>query len=265
MARRRNPPESVRAKWQLADRLRTIRTELFGERGLAELARQINVPIRTWYSYETGVTVPAEVLLKFVELTLVEPVWLLHGQGPKYQTPLPDPSHVDAVTPAATQTRLPADRSNQGVLSARIVGPAFERSSSNGAIKSADMNEAHSAGDVSTTNDPHQTSVATRPSLSRQRSCRCVRIEGNAMEPIIADGAFVAFADAEEDLSDLEGKLVVAQLRGRPIVRWFHYSGRFAMMRAENAAFEPGTELIDLDDQSHDLRIRRVLWIGTPH
>ena len=35
MARRRNPPELVRTKWELADRLRAIRTEMYGERGLA--------------------------------------------------------------------------------------------------------------------------------------------------------------------------------------------------------------------------------------
>jgi len=90
MARRRTLPESMHARWQLSTRLRTIRKEQFGERGTAEITRQIGVPNRSWYSYETGVTVPAEVMLRFVELTLVEPHWLLHGQGPKYRTSAPD-------------------------------------------------------------------------------------------------------------------------------------------------------------------------------
>ena len=30
-------------------------------------------------------TVPAEVVLKIIELTSVEPIWLLHGQGPKFR------------------------------------------------------------------------------------------------------------------------------------------------------------------------------------
>src|ERR1700730_3552605 len=97
MARRRNQPQLVRAKWQLADRIRMIRTELYGERGLAELAKQIGVPVRTWYSYETGVTVPAEVLLRFIELTHVEPLWLLHGQGNKIQA-------APAYLPPGTET-----------------------------------------------------------------------------------------------------------------------------------------------------------------
>jgi hypothetical protein len=85
MARKKNPPESVRLKSQLAERLRSIRIELFGERGGPELARHLEIPNRTWYNYEIGVTVPAEILLRFLEVTAVEPHWLLHGEGPKYR------------------------------------------------------------------------------------------------------------------------------------------------------------------------------------
>src|SRR4051812_39641638 len=85
MARRKNPPESVRAKTALADRLRLIRTEKYGERGGPELARHLGLPIRTWYNYETGVTVPAEVLLKFIDMTGANPVYLLTGHGNHFQ------------------------------------------------------------------------------------------------------------------------------------------------------------------------------------
>ena len=50
-----------------------------------ELARRLNLPARTWYNYETGVTVPAEVLLGFIEQTGVNPTWLLNGEGPRYR------------------------------------------------------------------------------------------------------------------------------------------------------------------------------------
>ena len=89
MARRKNLPESVRVKCHLSERLREIRIELHGERGGSEMARRLGLPIRTWYNYESGVTVPAEVMLKFVELTSVEPLWLLHGQGPKFRASAP--------------------------------------------------------------------------------------------------------------------------------------------------------------------------------
>src|SRR3954466_6525919 len=87
MARRKTLPVSVQAKFSLAERLRLLRSELYGERGGPELARRLGLPIRTWYNYESGVTVPAEVVLKIIELTSVEPIWLLHGQGPKFRSP----------------------------------------------------------------------------------------------------------------------------------------------------------------------------------
>src|SRR3954454_10896470 len=85
MARRKTLPESLRAKLALAERLSTLRLELYGERGGPEMARRLGIPVRTWYNYEGGVTVPAEVVLKIIELTSVEPAWLLHGRGPKYR------------------------------------------------------------------------------------------------------------------------------------------------------------------------------------
>ncbi|WP_250847243.1 helix-turn-helix domain-containing protein [Aquisphaera insulae] len=71
----------------IARRLREIRGEKFGERGGLEAARRLGLPVRTWYNYETGVTVPAEVLLAFIELTGVNPEYLLTGKGPKYPHP----------------------------------------------------------------------------------------------------------------------------------------------------------------------------------
>ncbi len=50
-----------------------------------ELARRLNLPARTWYNYETGVTVPAEVLLGFIDQTGANPTWLLTGEGARYR------------------------------------------------------------------------------------------------------------------------------------------------------------------------------------
>src|SRR3954465_7350150 len=97
MARRKTLPESVRAKYALAERLSALRSELYGDRGGPELARQLGLPVRTWYNYESGVTVPAEVVLKIIELTSVEPIWLLHGQGPKFRTDLPGANRPESL------------------------------------------------------------------------------------------------------------------------------------------------------------------------
>ena len=90
MARRKTLPESVRAKLALAERLAALRSELYGDRGGPEMARRLGIPVRTWYNYEGGVTVPAEVILKIIELTSVEAVWLLHGEGPKFRSARPE-------------------------------------------------------------------------------------------------------------------------------------------------------------------------------
>ena len=83
VARKKTTKVRVNIKASLSRRLREIRQEIFGEHGGPELARRLNLPARTWYNYETGVTVPAEVLLSFIEQTSANPTWLLSGVGEK--------------------------------------------------------------------------------------------------------------------------------------------------------------------------------------
>lgn len=86
MARKKTTPEREYAKNLLGGRLKDVRTELFGEKGAPDCARALGIPARTWYNYELGVTVPAEVVLRFIALTGVEPHWLLDGRGEKYRS-----------------------------------------------------------------------------------------------------------------------------------------------------------------------------------
>ena len=72
-------------KLHLAARLRATREEVFGELGSVEVARRLGVPERTWTNYEDGVTIPGEVLLRYMTITGLEPGWLLIGSGPKYR------------------------------------------------------------------------------------------------------------------------------------------------------------------------------------
>ena len=62
-----------------------------------------------------------------------------------------------------------------------------------------------------------------------------------------------------------DGKLVVAWVDGRPVVRWFEHCDRYALLRAENPAAKPAQFLIDLAGKPEGRRFRRVLWITTPH
>ena len=66
---------------ELAGRLKRLRIHLFGEGGVPEIAARLGLPRMTWSNYEAGVVVPATVVLLLIELTGVEPAWLLSGQG----------------------------------------------------------------------------------------------------------------------------------------------------------------------------------------
>src|SRR5262249_7740473 len=81
MGRVKTSDESLRARFELAERLVALRIKLYGERGAPELARRLGVPCRTWYNYERGCTVPAQTILQLIVLTSVEARWLLDGGG----------------------------------------------------------------------------------------------------------------------------------------------------------------------------------------
>jgi hypothetical protein len=86
MARKKNTPGKDQAKHAFSKRLEEVRVELFGDRGAPDLAGLLGIPTDTWYNFEMGVTIPAEVILRFIEVTSVEPKWLLSGQGEKYRS-----------------------------------------------------------------------------------------------------------------------------------------------------------------------------------
>ena len=69
MARQKNDPEVVSRKMELASKIKQLRIMKFGDRGGPELARKLGVPVRTWYNYEAGVTIPGEILLSFLQIT----------------------------------------------------------------------------------------------------------------------------------------------------------------------------------------------------
>ena len=276
MARRKTLPDSVKAKYELADRVRQLRADLFGERGGPELARRIGLPIRTWYNYESGVTIPAEVVLRVIELTSVEPMWLLHGEGPKFRPP--SPARPEGVagpsTPVGTLLRTAIQILESSGSAKHAAPPAkrFEGSAvADGAPPAGLSGEIVLIGVDPVAGEPPTgltgpRYVAARAEwLDARRDCRCLRIVGDAMAPILCDGAYVAFSRAEEDPLVLDGMMVVAWVEDVPIVRWFQHCGRFALLRAENPTADPSQVLVDLEDRPHARRLRRVLWVNTPH
>ena len=73
------------ANQEIARRLRQVRIERFGESGENKFAQFLGVSQRTWLNYESGVIVPGAFILHFLELTSVEPIWLLRGEGLPYK------------------------------------------------------------------------------------------------------------------------------------------------------------------------------------
>src|SRR3954447_6463136 len=274
MARRKTLPDSVQAKFALAERLRLLRSELYGERGGPELARRLGLPIRTWYNYESGVTVPAEVVLKIIELTSAEPMWLLHGEGPKFRstgTGRPESLLGSGISVGVLlRTGLQMLETDESSRWASHLPRRGKEEAINGDHYPATGNEVAliEVNDV----DPEPLTRTSGPRylaarsewLDAERDCRCIQVVGDAMAPILMDGAYVALAKSEEPLADLDGKMVVIWIDNQPIVRWFQFCDKIALLRAENPAAVPHQIIIDLDAQVEQRKIRRVLWINTP-
>jgi hypothetical protein len=247
------------------------------------MARRLGIPVRTWYNYEGGVTVPAEVILKIIELTSVEAGWLLHGEGPKFRH-LRSERAASGSTPSVTigallrtalqllekddpgwaQRESAVDGSD---LPGDAVPPDADRGGPNPGVRTLrDLGTAIAEEDAARTGEEGpRLSHARREWLAAQRDNRCALVNGDSMAPIVADGASVAYARNEEDVQHLDGKLVVAWLDNQPVVRWFEHCGRFALLRAQNPTTVPQQVLVDLEDPKQRPRFRRVLWVNTPH
>lgn len=81
MERQLPPPDWIAVKSALAERIREVRHDLYGAHGGPLLAEALRLPFRTWMNYEMGCTIPAQVILRFIEVTRAHPHWLLTGEG----------------------------------------------------------------------------------------------------------------------------------------------------------------------------------------
>lgn len=270
MARRKTLPESLRAKMELAERLASLRLELFGERGGPEMARRLGIPVRTWYNYEGGVTVPAEVVLKIIELTSVDPGWLLRGKGPKFRHAVArDPLEggaqpadaVGALLRAALRLLDGESSPELGGVAARLLETERSRPASleppefrEGPKRASDHDEL--------IEDPRRRRAgARRDWLQARADGRCVVVADDAMAPLAALGSAVAYAGEVEPAAALDGRMVVAWIHSEPMVRWFRHQEGRGLLEAENAGAKSPRIVIEFDDPARPVKIRRVLWI----
>jgi hypothetical protein len=259
VARKKTPKVRVNIKASLSRRLREIRQELFGEHGGPELARRLNLPARTWYNYETGVTVPAEVLLAFIDQTGANPVWLLSGEGPKYRR-AQNESSLSELTPIEL-IRRGLEKLEQEPNEFMIVTPENlpgQFKSDFVAVSLVPMGELTSK--VIEPSHIEGYIMAYRQWLPNPSETVGVRLTDDAMYPILPAGSIVAIDRSKTNIQVLQGRMVAASPEGVPVIRWLELSGRHLILRPNQPSREHPLIPIEIDGHSNDLIIGQVVW-----
>jgi len=262
VARKKTPKLRLSVKTSLSRRLREIRQELFGDHGGPELARRLNLPARTWYNYETGVTVPAEVLLAFIELTGASPTYLVSGEGPRYVGPSEDHRVGDlspvelirrgleklererAASPAATGLdSRPIDGADEAGFRSVMVFPPEELGRA-----TPDPKRAEGRAMAYSQWFPHPADTLA------------VRVADDSMSPVLPLGSIAAIDRTEVDPLSLQGRIVAARHDGELLIRWLDLSGRHVILRPNHPGRDFPLVAVDVDDAPGDFLVGRVVW-----
>lgn len=260
MARKKTTKVRINAKASLSRRLREIRQESFGEHGGPELARRLNLPARTWYNYETGVTVPAEVLLSFIEQTSANPTWLLSGEGEKYRRSKDD-RLISELTPVELIRRglEELERSAGEIV---VVAPE--------SLPSPEASEFVAIGLYPLSEiakpvlDPARAEghvLAYRHWLSNPADTIGVRLTDEAMHPILPVSSIVAIDRSVTDPFKLSGQIVAACPDNHvPMIRWLDISGRHIILRPNQSGKDFPLIPVEYDTHNKHLVIGQVVW-----
>ncbi|WP_152051116.1 helix-turn-helix domain-containing protein [Tautonia marina] len=241
MARKKTSHTRLKLKTVISHRLKEVRQELFGEHGGPELARRLNLPARTWYNYETGVTVPAEVLLAFIDQTGVNPVWLLSGEGPRYRRGLEDQVLSDLTPQELIRRGLEKleERDPDALAVDHDNAEQTEEFVTVGVVNSEDL-----AGDVSPLR-AIDSILVYHGWLKHPKSTVALRVEDDAMHPILPIGSMVAVDCAIRSAEELQGRIVAARVEGRAVIRWLELSGRHLILRPNRSSPDTPTVAIE--------------------
>ncbi|AGA29441.1 hypothetical protein Sinac_5291 [Singulisphaera acidiphila DSM 18658] len=259
MARKKTPKIRVNVKASLSRRLREVRQELFGEHGGPELARRLGLPARTWYNYETGVTVPAEVLLGFIEQTGTNPTWLLAGEGSKYQRGF---SSLDLADLAPVELiRRGLERLEQEPNDVRVVAPENipgEMISDYTAVNLVPLTDLAKKGVDSTRVDKYI--MAFRQWVPNPVETVGVQISDDSMDPVLPIGSLAAIDRSVTDPQLLHGKIVAACPEGVPMIRWLDLSGRHLIFRPNQPSREHPLIPIETTGLASGIILGQVVW-----
>lgn len=258
MARKKTPKTRINVKTLISHRLKEIRQEIFGEHGGPELARRLGLPARTWYNYETGVTVPAEVLLSFIDQTGINPMWLLSGVGPKYRREMDDLALADLTPEELIRRGLEKLEREPGEV--RIVAPENLPAESRSDFVAVPLVDLAEIGRAATPPEDVQGYIlAYRQWLPHPRETIGVRLEDDSMHPILPRGSVVAVDRAVRDPLQLQGRLVAARVGEQALIRWLDLSGRHLILRPN----QPGRDFpmlpVEIDGDSNPI-LGQVVW-----
>jgi hypothetical protein len=249
----------VNIKAALSRRLREIRQELYGEHGGPELARRLSLPARTWYNYETGVTVPAEVLLSFIDQTGANPLWLLTGEGAKYRRAqddllLSDLSPIELI-------RRGLEKLEQEPNDVVIVAPESlpgEAISDFVAVSLVPLRElSRRPIDLS---GIEGYIMAYRQWLPNPSETVGVRLLDDSMNPILPTGSIVAVDRSVTDPRHLQGRIVAARPEREPVIRWLDLSERHLILRPNQPSREHPLIPVELEGNLEGLILGQVVW-----
>jgi hypothetical protein len=259
VARKKTPKVRVNVKASLSRRLREIRQELFGDHGGPELARRLNLPARTWYNYETGVTVPAEVLLAFIEQTGANPMYLISGEGSRFRQ-VSDERLLSELTPVEL-IRRGLEKLERSPSEAVIVAPENLPSDVASDFLAVSLYPLSAIGkDVLDPSEVEGHIMAYRQWLPNPSKTIGVRMTDDAMHPILPSGSIVAVDRSLTNPFQLHGRIVAAAPNGKPMIRWLEVSGRHVILRPNLQGREFPLVPVEIDDDDGLCIIGQVVW-----
>ena len=247
----------MNVKAQISCRLREVRQELYGEHGGPELARRLNLPARTWYNYESGVTVPAEVLLSFIDVTGTNPIWLYSGEGPRYRRGIEDQILAD-LTPEQL-IRRGLEKLEQEPQEIVLVAPDNLPPQNVSDFIAVDLFRLSSLLEGSGHEHPQGHILAYRQWIPHPRNTIAVRLEDESMHPILPSGSVVAIDRALHEPHALNGRMVAALHDGQAMIRWLEVTGRHMILRPNSASREYPMIPVELGESGNPI-LGQVVW-----
>jgi hypothetical protein len=205
------------------------------------------------------VTVPAEVLLSFIEQTGANPIYLISGEGPKFRRPT-DERLLSELTPVELIRRglEKLERSTSEVVVVAPENLPAQVASDFTAVSLYPLSEIGRG-----TPDPSQVEgyiMAYRQWLPNPAQTIGVRMVDDSMHPILPPGSIAAIDRSRTNPAQLHGRIVAACPDGTPMIRWLEVSGRHIILRPNLQGREFPLVPIDPENTGTGFIIGQVVW-----